>query len=56
MYQSLIIIATVGFIICLFSNSLKQFYLSGPILFVLAGILAGPFGLNMLDLEIWKHG
>lgn len=52
MNQSLLIIAAIAFIFGLFSNSLKNTYLSGPILFVLAGLLAGPFGLNILDLEI----
>lgn len=52
MNQSLLIFAAIAFIFGLFSNSLKNTYLSGPILFVLAGLLAGPFGLNILDLEI----
>ena len=52
MHQNLFILAFFSFLYGLVSKKMDASYLSGPIIFVLFGLLVGPYGLGFLDIEI----
>lgn len=52
MYQNAAILAAVVLIYSAVAGRVARSWLSGPILFVAAGLVVGPLGLNLLRLEI----
>ncbi|MCA8878538.1 MAG: cation:proton antiporter [Rhodobacteraceae bacterium] len=52
MYQSLALLAALGFLYALISGRVATSWLSGPILFVTAGFLLGPGAAGLLRLDI----
>ena len=52
MYQNAAIIAAIVLIYSAVAGRVARSWLSGPILFTLAGLVFGPLGLNLLRLEI----
>jgi NhaP-type Na+/H+ or K+/H+ antiporter len=55
MYQNAAILAAVVLAYSAIAGRVARSWLSGPILFVVAGLVVGPLGLNLLRLEITGH-
>jgi NhaP-type Na+/H+ or K+/H+ antiporter len=55
MYQNAAILAAVVLIYSTVAGRVARSWLSGPILFVAAGLIVGPLGLDILRLEITGH-
>ncbi len=56
MYQNLAVIAVLAFAYACVSRRVENSALSGPIVFIAAGMLLGPMGLGLLDLGIGAEG
>ncbi len=56
MYQNAAILAVLGFLYVLVSGRVERSWLSGPIVFVVAGLLLGPGGLGVLMLGMTAEG
>ncbi|MBT5684752.1 MAG: sodium:proton antiporter, partial [Gammaproteobacteria bacterium] len=52
MYQNLAIIAVFAFVFSAIAGRLDRTAITGPILFIAFGLLAGPYGLGILDLKL----
>ena len=52
MYQNAAILAAVVLVYSAIAGRVARSWLSGPILFVAAGLAVGPLGLNLLRLDI----
>jgi NhaP-type Na+/H+ or K+/H+ antiporter len=52
MYVYLAIFAFIIFLYSIFAARIEKMLINGPLLFVLAGIIAGPLVLNLVDLTI----
>jgi sodium/hydrogen antiporter len=52
MYQNAAILAAAVLVYSAIAGRVARSWLSGPILFVAAGVAVGPLGLNLLRLEI----
>ncbi len=55
MYQNLTIIAFLVLIYSLLAGRIEKTWLSGPIIFVVLGVIAGPLGINILNFNIQKE-
>ena len=56
MYLSAAILAVIAFLYAIVSERVERSWLSGPIVFVAAGFLLGPGGLDVLQLNIKADG
>ena len=56
MYANAALLALIGFLYVLVSGRVERTWLSGPIVFVAAGYLLGPGGLDVLSLEVTAEG
>ena len=52
MYQNLAIIAVFAFVFSAIAGRLNKTAITGPILFIGFGLLAGPYGFGILDLKL----
>jgi|TARA_B110000263_G_C15233945_1_gene476041 NhaP-type Na+/H+ or K+/H+ antiporter len=52
LYQNLAIIAVFAFVFSAIAGRLNKTAITGPILFIGFGLLAGPYGFGILDLKL----
>ena len=56
MYANIAILATFAFVYSLTAGRLERTPINGPVVYLLFGLIAGPMGLGLLDLEIGTEG
>jgi len=56
MYNDLAVLAIFAFLYSAIAGRLERTWLSGPILFILFGLAAGPVGLGILKVNVTLHG
>ena len=52
MYESLAVIAVFAFIYSTIAGGVEKTVISGPMIFVVFGLLFGPLGLGILSLDV----
>ena len=52
MYTNLAIVAVFAFIYSAIAGKIERSMISGPILFIACGLICGPFGLGILNIEV----
>ena len=52
MYSNMAIMTLFAFVFSLIAGRVERSAVSGPIIFIAFGLLAGPFGLGILDLDV----
>jgi NhaP-type Na+/H+ or K+/H+ antiporter len=56
MYTNLTVLAIFALLYSLVAGRLERTPISGPIVFLSFGLLAGPLGLGWLELDVDNHG
>jgi NhaP-type Na+/H+ or K+/H+ antiporter len=51
-YQILAVIAAFVFLYCLVASRLERTWFSGALVFVACGLILGPFGFHLVDLDV----
>lgn len=52
MYENLAILALFAFIFSVVAGRIERSTITGPIIFIAFGLIAGPFGLGFLNIEV----
>ena len=55
MYQNLAVLAALLVLYANLAGALESRPVNGPLLFLLAGLVAGPAGLGLLNLSLDRH-
>jgi hypothetical protein len=51
-YQILAVIAAFVFLYCLVASRLERTWFSGALVYVACGLILGPFGFKLVDLDV----
>ena len=52
MYENLAVLAVFGVLFSIFASRVERSAISGPMVYILFGLLAGPLALGLLDLQV----
>lgn len=56
MYNNLAVLAIFAFLYSAMAGRIERSWLSGPILFVVFGLVSGPYGLGILNVQVTSEG